>query len=1000
MGSSNRPQSLAVGVLSAVAAVLAAAPLAAQTPPPPPPPQEESGLAEVVVTGSRIKRDEFTSAAPVQVVTKQRTTLEGVTDQAEVIQSTSTAAGSGQINSTFTGFVVDGGPGVNTVSLRGLGAQRSLVLLNGRRLPPAGVGGQVGAVDLNILPNSIVNRIEILKDGASSIYGSDAVAGVVNVITRSRLEGGRLGATSNTAVGGGDEYQVEGGYGWTFDRGSLSVSAEFYRREKLPLGDRDFLSCQQDLVTAAAASTMPAPGGYSIAPRALNAGDPADIIDPRTGRAKCFNHGVSGYVITYNPFAGFGTGSRTPNAPIPGITTTTGILANNPIPGWRFIPYQERTFDDPRQLEASAISPTDRYSIFVQGDLRPEALGGAQLYTEILANRRESSQENFRQLFPDVSGFSAISPFNIDVVGLAGRYANPIVLVPSNSEQEVDVIRGLVGVRGDIGSTSWTYDVYASYSSSRGDYVRDVIPEDRLIAGTGTSQDGFFDDFPVCGPTAPAGCVPFTSLFTAAGLVGNFTPAEQSYFFARDFGKTKYDQTIVEAQFTGDIMALPAGTLAAAAGVSFRKDKIDDLPGEFARNANAWGSLTAGQTVGDDKLYEVYTELEIPLLRGATAVKDLTLNLSGRYSDYDSVGGATTYKAGLNWVINDTVRIRSTYGTSFRAPALYELYLANQISFLSQTQVDPCIRWGDPDAPKSATIQANCQADGITNPLFNGGTVSAEILTGGGLGSLEPEDSDSLSVGLVLTPADWGLNVAIDYFDIEVNNQIGSFAGGAVGACYASDAFRSQPGFCDLFTRLPGANAGIDQIDASYRNIPTQRTTGFDITTSYDKDLTFGKLSIDSQITYTKSDILELFEGRVFDFNGLVGEPKWVGSVQSRLKRGDWTFAWTLNYTGKGDNSGYEGEDGLVLPLAGLTVAGNNINSVDAFVTNDLSFQFEADKWNLVMGVTNVLNEEPPLVSTSDDAGGVLRTGNVPLSSQYFSGYLGRTFFATVEFAF
>jgi iron complex outermembrane receptor protein len=1001
MASSNRPKALAVGTFSALTVWLASAPLAAQTPPPPATvAATEQTDVEIVVTGSRIKRTEYTSAAPVQIITRERTILEGLTNQAEVIQSTSVAAGSGQINSTFTGFVVEGGPGVNTVSLRGLGAQRSLVLLNGRRLPPAGVGGQVGAVDLNILPNSIVNRVEILKDGASSIYGSDAVAGVVNVITRQRLEGGRIGATSNSAVGGGDEYQAEGGYGWVFDRGALSVSAEFYRRTELPYGDRSFLNCQRDLLTAAAAGTMPAVSGYVLPPRTLAAGDSADMIDPRTGKAKCFNTGVSGYVITYNPFAGFGVGSRTPNAPIVGLTTTAGILANNPIPGWRFIPYQERTFDDPRAQQASAISPTDRASVFVQGEWRPEMLGGGQLYTEILANRRKSSGDDFRQLFPDVSALSPITPFRFPTLGTAARYATPVILVPSNSEQKVDVIRGLAGLRGGFGSSSWSYDVYASYSRSNGDYNRDVIPEDRLIAGTATTQDGNFDDVPLCGPTAPAGCVPFTSLFTSAGLAGNFTPAEQAYFFAKDYGNTKYDQTIVEAQFTGDITDMPAGKLAAAAGVVYRKDKIDDLPGIFQRTGNSWASLTAGETKGTDALFELYTELEIPLLRGVSMVKDLTLNLSGRYSDYDSVGGASTYKAGLNWIITDWVRLRSTYGTSFRAPALYELYLSDQISFLSQTQVDPCIRYGDPDAPKNATIQRNCRADGITDPLFVGGNTSAEILTGGGLGKLSPEDSRSLSVGLVLTPPDLGLNVAIDYFDIEVNNQIGSFAGGAVGACYTSETFRSQPGFCDLFTRGTGANAGIDQIDASYRNIPTERTTGFDITTAYEKDLTFGKLSIDSQITYTKSDILELFKGRVYDFNGLVGEPKWVGSAQARFKRGDWTVAWTLNYTGPGSNQGYEGENGTVAALAGLSLGGININSAGAFVTHDLSARYEADKWSVIAGVTNLMNDAPPQVSTSDDSGGIGRIGNIPLSSQYFSGILGRTWFVTADFKF
>jgi iron complex outermembrane receptor protein len=998
MGSRIRPHALGYGVAAGLASWLAAAPLHAQTPPQPKAEVEEE---EIVITGSRIKRDEFTSAAPVQVVTRERTVLEGVTDQAEAIQNTSTAAGSGQINSTFTGFVVDGGPGINTVSLRGLGAQRSLVLLNGRRLPPAGVGGTVGPVDLNILPNSIVNRIEILKDGASSIYGSDAVAGVINVITRQRLEGGRIGATANNLPGGGDEYQVEGGYGWTWDNASLSISGEFYSRKELEYGDRSFLSCIEDNVTAAANSTIPAPGGYNIAARPVNAGERSDIIDPRTGRFKCFNHGVSGFVQTFNIFTG-ALASRTNAAPIPGLTTTAGLALNNPIPGWRFIPFQERTNDDPRDLGSSVISPADRYSVFVQGDWRPEAFGGAELYTEILANRRESSQDNFRQLFPWVAFDSAINPFDFNTVGLAAtRDARPIVLVPSNGEQEVDVVRALAGVRGDFGSTSWSYDVYASHSTSRGDYIGDVIPEDRLVAGTGTFQTGpnatLSTPGGVCPPGSPAGCVPFRGLFTVPGLQrGEFSAAEQAYFFAKEAGNTKFDQTIIEAQFTGDLFDLPAGTLAAATGLSFRRDKIDDTPGEFSINRNSWGRITAGRTAGDDSLWEAYAELEVPLLRGITAIKDLTLNLSGRYSDYDSVGDATTYKVGLNWVLNDWVRVRSTYGTSFRAPALYELFLEDQTSFLDQQSIDPCIRWGDPDTPAPPVIARNCAAAGIA-PDFGGGATSALITTGGGLGRLKPEDSDSLSVGLVLTPPDWGLNVAVDYFDIKVNNQVTSLAAAVVGACYAFEPFPT-PGFCNLFTR--GPDGGISTIDASYRNVPSQSTSGYDITIAYEKDFTIGRLEIDSQITYTEDDETELFPGRSFLPNGTIGEPEWVGSVQTRFERGDWTFAWTVNYTGKGDQLGYEGEDGIVLPLPGLTVLSNNITKVDEFVTNDLAVRYAADKWSAVFTVTNVLNERPPLVSAGDDAGSVQRLGNVPLSSQYFSGLLGRSFVVNFEYEF
>ena len=344
----------------------------------------------------------------------------------------------------------------------------------------------------------------------------------------------------------------------------------------------------------------------------------------------------------------------------------------------------------PRRLELNAdlIPKNQRSTVYAQGDfaLTPSA----ELYGELLLTQRESSQNGVRQLFPYVSVDSPINP--------TGYYFYPIVgLLKDNSEQDVKVGRALTGLRGDIGK--WRYDAYVSHSRSDADYDNLVVPYDRLEAATGTYQDqasianqGELIPGGVCGPGSPTGCVPFTSLLSVDGLrYGNYAPAQLAYITAVDHGNTKFDQSIFEAQATGDLFDLPAGPLGAAFGVQFRRDKINDVPGEFSRVGNAWGQSTAGITKGSDNVKEVYTELELPLLRGMTAVQDLSLNLSGRYSDYKSVGDAFTYKAGLNWKVNDLLRVRSTYGTSFRAPALYELYLNNQVSFLGQFSIDPCI---------------------------------------------------------------------------------------------------------------------------------------------------------------------------------------------------------------------------------------------------------------------------------------------------------------------
>ena len=242
----------------------------------------ESAIEEVVVTGSRIKRTEFTSASPVLIITSEETSLEGLLSTSEILQTNTLAAGSQQINDQTTGFVTENGPGANTVALRGIGSSRTLLLLNGRRLSPAGARGQLASVDLNVIPSSIVQRTEILKDGASSVYGSDAIAGVVNLITNKNLDEGRLSASANSVFDGGGETQLfSASWGKVWDNANFSVSYEYFNRDPMLVGDRDFLSCAQDLLTNV--TQNPNSIFYSTAGQSL------DIIDPATGQSKCFN---------------------------------------------------------------------------------------------------------------------------------------------------------------------------------------------------------------------------------------------------------------------------------------------------------------------------------------------------------------------------------------------------------------------------------------------------------------------------------------------------------------------------------------------------------------------------------------------------------------------------------------------------------------------------------------------------------------------------------------
>ena len=287
----------------------------AATIPPEAAPASAEGQGTIVVTGSRLRRTEFNSPDPIQIINPDVALKEGDIETAEILQTSPLAAGSTQITSVLSSnFVTNGGPGAQTISLRGLGAERTLVLLNGRRAGPAGTRGAIASFDLNTIPTSAIKSVEILKTGASSVYGSDAIAGVVNLITKKDLEGLELNAfTSLTKNGAGDTYSLSGIWGKTFERGHIMVGADYFKRTEVARKDRDFLDCSEDFVFR--------PDGTR-----------ADILDPRTGQPMC--NGIFGPVIALADFqeltTDIFTGVPTTNLVTPGGIPITAIQFNGP----------------------------------------------------------------------------------------------------------------------------------------------------------------------------------------------------------------------------------------------------------------------------------------------------------------------------------------------------------------------------------------------------------------------------------------------------------------------------------------------------------------------------------------------------------------------------------------------------------------------------------------------------------------------------------------------
>jgi iron complex outermembrane receptor protein len=963
---------LSTTILSALASVVvSAAPgaaLAQATNAPPnakpaeaPPQPEAAPIEELIVTGSRIRRSEFSSTSAIQVIETENSTLAGINNTAQMIQGSTVAANASQVNNFYTGFVVSGGPGVKTVSLRGLGTQRTLILLNGKRVGPAGTRGQVGAVDLQTIPYALLQRTEILKDGASAVYGSDAVGGVINFITKKTVDGGEARVQFTGPFGGGNEQMsADYSYGKVLSKGFFNVALAFEKENPLRFNERDFLSCPQDYLFDTST-------GLRI-----------DLIDPATGTYKCQNT-LSGrvdnlstgrsYVYDSSAVAGGGVSSTD----LAGLKRVGGVFANADTT--RASAALQPT-NDPRLGQRTAISPSQTYTFYGSGayDLAP----GVQIYGDVLVNRRESSQTSFRQLFPQVHFSNPNNPFRVgNPNGYAPGFARSVVLLPFNGEQSVDYYRAVVGFKGDLPNIGflkgWDWDIYAQYSKSHGEYGGDFIYNDRVNATTSTTacNTALLKTATAC----PTGGVSYFR--TSTVNTGIFTPEEAAFLLGYETGSTDYTHQYIEGTISGSLFELPAGAVKSALGMHIRKEELDDQPGAQAATSNYWGSTTAGRTAGSDTLKEVFGEVEVPILKGATLAESLSLNLSGRFSDYDSYGTNSTYKAGLNWQVIPSIRLRVSQGTSFRAPALYELYLGNQTGFLGQLSIDPCINYGESN---NATVTANCAAQGIPANYNAAGSSSALITTGGGAGILDPETAKVITTGIVWSPTFSTLRVALDYFDLKVEKQVNQFgAANIVGGCYAAPDFPNNS-LCSLFTRdlnpTSTTRYAITAVNNSYVNIAQQDQRGLDLTINYERRFESFKLTVESKATWIFDWNFTLFGKDSLRQVGYLGNPDFNGYTDVRIDKGNWTYFWNLRYLSKTSDSDLYGTD-VYSSYRSTGKAYYAKQHAEMQVVHALTIRRKYDKWSWIANLKNVFDEQPPYVSSGT------RVGNASLNTSY-----------------
>ena len=1022
MKSDTRPQVLLVATASVIA--LMATPAAAQT-----------GEDDIVVTGSRIAKSEFTSADPIQIIDVESAKLQGQVQLADILQSTPAAQGSIQITSALSNRVVaNGGNDVQTVSLRGLGAERTLVLINGRRAGPAGIRGSVAPFDLNVLPLSVVREAQVLKTGASSIYGSDAVAGVVNILTRDDLNGLEIdGFSSITEHGGGESYGIDASFGKTFDRGHFFATIDYFRQQNLTRRDRGYLFCSEEYLKREAD------------------GSRADIVDFRTGRPACSS--TLGNAIVFGDFSGvdpsgfptFGPGLIAPN----GQTIFAGqygaefagvgmpINAYNPIGVFGPADFFGLNFDgpstgalnkfEPVEQDMDVFSGVSRISAFA--DAAYDVTDGITLYGEALLNNRKSRNTGFQVLTLEQFTGASMLPFflcnpaanNCDPFDMGDPFngefggnliLRPRVLVKSESRADVDYYRGVLGLRGTFGG--WKWDVHGQHSRSDARYTQDVIYQDALASQTLRTRSCVGTVTAVRG--VPCIDIDFTD---PRVLRGDLTAAERAFLTGRETGRTLFKQTSAEALLTGKLFTLPAGPVGTAFGATIRRDEIDDTPGAATLAGNVANFTTSGITAGRTVAKELFGEIEVPLLEGAPLIERLTLSGAARYTHVAAVRrdgvednfSDTTWKVGADWAVTDWLRFRGTWGTSFRAPALFELFLENQTGFVGQQDVDPCIQRAARLAAGAITqrIFDNCAADGI-GPNYAGGISPVTIVSGGGIGQLKPETSTAKTVSMILTPdlsgALWGglrTRFAVDYFDIEVKDEITLLgAGNIVRGCYDSDA-ANEP-LCGLFTRSTTAGPDAQSVAGvtdRYVNISRQSNRGVDLSLAIDQDLgKLGALAFRAQMTWQVKDKVALFPGTEIDDNGKIGNPKWVGDFNLGWMKDGWTLFYGLDVTGAASNAAdlLRAQGGDACRMSSFRPGGRFCPdvSVPATFYHSLSLSRDvADRFRITLGVANLFDTPPPRVSTVVTATPPV-IGQAPtFGTQY--DYLGRRVFLSVR---
>lgn len=813
------------------AAVLFVTPAAAQNQAGTPAGQDgqQAGSTEIVVTGSRISRPDLQASTPVAVVTAERIEQTGASNIQDVL-ATLPAVGQ-NVSRTSSNFSSTGN-GTATVNLRNLGASRTLVLIDGRRT--LGIAG-TSAVDVNNIPTDLIQRVDVVTGGASAVYGSEAIAGVVNFVLKNDFQGVRVRA-QNTVSDKGDaprQYvSVTAGHNFGEGRGNVTANFSYDNDHGLPSRNRSFSA--NDMPNR---STYAAQGLFDVSNPNQSA------FSPTSGRTFTFDgaNNLKGYQ----------------SANIDGYNRNGDRLLSVPVERYQGALLAHYDF-------------SDAFKLYAQGQYT-HTNSNASLEPSAIGNSGPGAALNF-----DGSAYAGIpitSPYVPDAIRAAAlangtnviqfrRRSNDIFSRSNNNER--DFYRGVIGAKGQFElGTNWSYDIYYEHSESRDHTTAQAIYTPNY--GAALSNELGPDGQVRCSDATAraAGCVPlnifgFNTVTPAAAKFlqtytgptrtvtltdGNTVQLVNGSNVAFDY-LAKVNQDVVSGSVSGDLFSLWGGPVAISFGGEYRHEKSTEVYDPFTQAGLSSGNQLSN-TAGSFNVKEGFVEVNAPIVEDRAGIKYLGLEGAARYADYSTVGGVWSFKGGATYAPTADIRFRGVYSRATRAPNIGEL-------FSSVSQTFPSIN--DLCDTSNTSIPAACAnipgraATIASRGSFTYTTAQIQSIDGlvGGNRNLKQETADTITLGAVITPTFFkNFSLTADYYHIKVKNAIG-IIGQQVSIAQCLET--GNPLFCNNVIR--DSNGFITRVNAVNLNTGSFLVSGLDIEGRYMVPLGFARLDIDVQYNH------------------------------------------------------------------------------------------------------------------------------------------------------